>query len=337
MRGWRGRPGCTLSNRAPGTRLSPSVCGTSAALRSTHSLRIAARLNCRSASVRVSAARPVKCGAGRSVRSMPRTNQRLRLLCLHSFQTDAWILDSQLRLAGWTSDAGDGIGDLAELVTMDAPHVNAGGGGDDVAERLSAVLAARADRDGVELARHPDRHSPRQWWDARAAVQAAKAGGGKSVIEYDGFDASLEAVRRFVASRGPFHGVLGFSQGSIMAAAILAAQHRDRHTPLLLPPSLGIIISGFAPRDKSVWLGRDDGTLPYPTVHVIGLADKVVPPAASRSLTQCFTDPLVVEVEGVGHRVPRLEGPHLDAVRAALVRAQDAAAAHLQTPERSAM
>ena len=64
-----------------------------------------------------------------------------------------------------------------------------------------------------------------------------------------------------------------------------------------------ILVGGFASADPAhVPLYRADA-LQVPSLHLIGLADNVVPPERSRALARSFHEPSMLEHDG-GHVVP---------------------------------
>lgn len=56
-----------------------------------------------------------------------------------------------------------------------------------------------------------------EWWSA-----AQNEGGGTT---YQGMEESLRYLERYMLDHGPFDGLLGFSQGSTLAALIVLLQH----------------------------------------------------------------------------------------------------------------
>lgn len=138
----------------------------------------------------------------------------------------------------------------------------------------------------------PDSPAESGWWNA--------TGEGASKC-YVGWQESLEWLRGFVLQNGPFDAVLGFSQGAACAALLAGAG---------LPIARVILIGGFVSRDPEH--AGLYAQLTLPSLHVIGRADRIVPPEASRSLAAHFREPQVFEHEG-GHVIP-----NSDAARAAL-------------------
>ena len=126
------------------------------------------------------------------------------------------------------------------------------------------------------------------WWHLRAGAAV-------------GWERTRDALAAYCAAHGPFDGVLGFSQGAALAALLLARAAIDRTTPVRF--DVGILVGGFASRAVvHARMFEAAGAIDVPTVHVIGRADGIVPPAESRELAARFVAPQIVEHPG-GHVV----------------------------------
>lgn len=251
-------------------------------------------------------ARTVVRGASSSPFRDEMRRSKLRVLCLHSFRTSGEILREQVRLAGWEET----LGDLVEFHVMDAPHPASGPVPPDV------------------LAFFPD-VPYREWWNA--TERADPDGSGRKTMTYVGLEESLERVKREFDERGPFDGVLGFSQGATLTTILAAKGVADAWGPFAdanasrdasrpkpkKPPVFAVCVSGAAARtreaDATYRAARDANAnatgasnSPTPSLHIIGEADRVVPPPASeRAAARCFVDPVVAR-HPRGHVVPRL-------------------------------
>ena len=271
-------------------------------------------------------ARTVVRGASSSPPRDEMRNTKLRVLCLHSFRTSGEILREQVRLAGWEET----LGDLVEFHVMDAPHPASGPVPPDV------------------LAFFPD-VPYREWWNA--TERADPDGSGRKTMTYVGLEESLERVKREFDERGPFDGVLGFSQGATLTTILAAKGVADAWGPFAdasaanaspdasrpkpkTPPVFAVCVSGAAARtreaDATYRAARDANAnatatvtdasasasnSPTPSLHIIGEADKVVPPPASeRAAARCFVHPVVAR-HPRGHVVPKLEGDAAETVR----------------------
>lgn len=195
---------------------------------------------------------------------------RLRVLCLHSFRTNAKILEVQLMLRGWLKK----LKDRVEFVYLDAPYACTG---DEAARQDAAVREYfPADQYGAY----------REWWNA------SQSG------EYARLDATLKHVDEFVEREGPFDGLLGFSQGAALACALAnlgergAFPHRFGFVVALSPPP---------PRDPRLKI-EACATKALFCVHE---RDPVVPAAATQKLYETFENATWVTCKGADHAPPK--------------------------------
>lgn len=130
-------------------------------------------------------------------RESSRQTRRLRLLGLHGWRTSGEVLTKQLAMAGWDR----ALGDLIEVIPMDAPHPASGPTPPD-----------------VELFFGKKQYY--EWWDAER--------GEDGKFHFTGWAESKLAVESFLRDHGPFDGFLGFSQGGIHASSLLAMQQNGR-------------------------------------------------------------------------------------------------------------
>ncbi|OQS05225.1 hypothetical protein THRCLA_20687 [Thraustotheca clavata] len=116
----------------------------------------------------------------------------------------------------------------------------------------------------------------------------------------------LQYIGDALHANGPFDGVLGFSQGAVLASWLCS--NYSRHE-LDWSPSLAVLVGGYTdPRDANTVFkhGITDGIHSF---HAFGVNDRVVPAAKSESLAQLFesaTPSLVTRhVHEQGHIVPK--------------------------------
>ncbi|SGY34371.1 BQ5605_C002g01621 [Microbotryum silenes-dioicae] len=167
--------------------------------------------------------------------------------------------------------------------------------------------------------------TPRCWWYAEEK---------EGYRHFAKMDETLEYLREFIITQGPFDGCWGFSQGkttlgswaeqqniSLMlitlpagaaCAAILTAlvENPSLH-PIFArdgpnwPPApfkFSILSAGFMPQDPTM-AKLFDKPLHTPTVHVLGRADTIVSNDRSTPLAEAFVDARVEWHEG-GHHTP---------------------------------
>lgn len=173
----------------------------------------------------------------------------MRVLCLHGYRRNGWIMNRQLRPL---------VGGLdAEFVASDGPALESGENG---------------------------------WWN----------GDVPDGQPYRGWDRTREWLVSTFQERGPFDGVLGFSQGAALTGLLPGLASEDAR----ICARFVVLMSGFrseATEHKALFAHRDAYAMP--SLHVIGDADTAVPPADSLALAAMFESPVVVRHSG-GHVVP---------------------------------
>ncbi|BEI87013.1 hypothetical protein CcaverHIS002_0703590 [Cutaneotrichosporon cavernicola] len=108
---------------------------------------------------------------------------------------------------------------------------------------------------------------------------------------YAGLDETYAYLSNILHTHGPFDGVLGLSQGAVLASILVGWF------------DFAIMFGGFVaqhPEVRKVYAGKEYAR---PSLHVYGMADRIVSPESSKRLAGMFTDPTVV-VHGGGHVIP---------------------------------
>ncbi|XP_069040524.1 esterase OVCA2 [Lepisosteus oculatus] len=213
----------------------------------------------------------------------------LRILCIHGYCQNAGTFREK------TGALRKALKRHAELVYINAPHQigHRGPSGSAPAAPLPSDPASPSAAPGGPG------EDGRGWWfsDPRDRSFSAE----ESCASDLGLDESLEAVRRAVGERGPFDGVLGFSQGAALVAMLCARQERGQE------PGPGfrfaVLVAGFRSRCAGHAPLYTAPPLGLPTLHVLGDSDRVIPAPLSRDLLPVFRDPVVVTHPG-GHYVP---------------------------------
>lgn len=191
-----------------------------------------------------------------------------RILCLHGWRTSGAILRFQTR-----DLPSDGLS--VEYVTMDAPHPASGPPYPIVAQLFPGPYF--------------------EWWDHELSTH-----------EYRGWSETMEAVRTHCRSHGPFHGVLGFSQGASLAAYLAAQRVSDPDDAIMPDLEFCMLFAGFVPRDPSLAamldsIGGGGGGIDMPCVVVYGKKDKLA--AKQEILAGKFKSPIVTRFNG-DHELP---------------------------------
>eukprot|EP00877_Chromochloris_zofingiensis_P004961 jgi/Chrzof1/14466/Cz09g03290.t1 len=209
--------------------------------------------------------------------------RKLRILALHSFRTSAETFKEQFRRAKLDTS----ISDLVELEFIDAPHPATG----DVPEDVKGKFGP-----------------PHYEWFSTERVK----GGNEYIFTYNGLDASEAYVTHYMLTHGPFDGLLGFSQGGVMAAT-LAAQQVAGMALQTVPKLKFVVCIGSAMTAHPRHLEAMTGRVQLPSCHIIGHKDYIK--EYSIELVRQFQAPIVI-MHGRGHVVPNLEGMHLEVLRA---------------------
>jgi len=110
---------------------------------------------------------------------------------------------------------------------------------------------------------------------------------------YPGVEESIAVIDKFIKENGPFDGLLGFSQGAVMAAVLSNTNQFNF--------KFVIICAAFVPSLTSFSVGDQFNTVP--SLHLYGRNDTLVSPSYSKKLSTMFHDCISFEHKG-GHFVP---------------------------------
>ncbi|KAL4365610.1 hypothetical protein AHAS_Ahas07G0123300 [Arachis hypogaea] len=192
-----------------------------------------------------------------------------RFLCLHGFRTSAEILKKQVHK--WPQSV---INEL-DLVFLDAPFPCQG----------------KSDVEGIF---DPPYY---EWFQFN-----------KEFTEYTNFDECLQYIEDYMIKHGPFDGLLGFSQGAILSAALPNLQ--DKGVALTKVPKVKflIIIGGAKFRSPCVAEKAYSSLIRCPSLHFLGETDFLR--QYGSELIECCVEPVVIH-HPKGHTIPRL-GYHLN-------------------------
>jgi hypothetical protein len=111
---------------------------------------------------------------------------------------------------------------------------------------------------------------------------------------------SIEFIKEVFRTQGPFDGIIGFSQGGVLASILCGLRNTDPSTdhnnPLIF--NFAIIVSAFPPSaaDYLPLFEESKRHLLPPTLHIYGKGDTLVLPEYSKINVQRFHNPIVLEV-----------------------------------------
>lgn len=192
--------------------------------------------------------------------------RKLRFLCLHGFRTSAEIFNKQV-----TGKWPESVLDKLDLVFVNAPFPCRG----------------KSDVQGIF---DPPYY---EWFQFN-----------KEFNEYENFDECLAYIEDCLIKHGPFDGLLGFSQGAILSAALPGLQAKGMALTNVPKIKLLIIIGGAKLKNPS--LAEKAYSLPIqcPSVHFLGENDFLKP--YGTLLLESFVKPLVIH-HPKGHTIPRFD------------------------------
>ncbi|KAJ9052308.1 hypothetical protein DSO57_1035587 [Entomophthora muscae] len=198
------------------------------------------------------------------------SHNKLKVLCLHGFSQNATIF---YKKSGFLRTA---LKNFADFEYISGP-VN-------IQEAPQSIVPS-ADQPIDGKVSETKEFQPLQAWFRHAGT------------DYLGFDETLKILRDHILKEGPFDGIMGFSQGA-MVASLLSVMIERRH-PLVNPNGdlpdfkFAIIISGFTPRLEP-FKTFFDAPVKTPSLHVIGETDTTIEPEWSRIHSNSFLKPDIV-------------------------------------------
>ncbi|KAL9234694.1 hypothetical protein vseg_009533 [Gypsophila vaccaria] len=126
---------------------------------------------------------------------------------------------------------------------------------------------------------------------------------------YKNFEKCLDYVEDCMIKHGPFDGLMGFSQGAYLAAALPGLQAQGVALKKVSKIKFLIIISGAKMKDITWANFAYAAPIKCPSLHFLGKEDFLKP--FGEELLQCCVDPLIIH-HPKGHTVPRLDNQSLD-------------------------
>ncbi|KAI3472406.1 hypothetical protein Pfo_029527 [Paulownia fortunei] len=125
----------------------------------------------------------------------------------------------------------------------------------------------------------------------------------KEFTEYTNLEACIDYLCDYITSKGPFDGLLGFSQGAALSGLLLGYQAQGKILKEHPSMKLFVSISGSKFRDPSISEVAYKDPIRVKSVHFIGDKDWLKLP--SEELATAFENPLIIR-HPQGHTVPRL-------------------------------
>ncbi|KAF7016724.1 hypothetical protein CFC21_030262, partial [Triticum aestivum] len=191
--------------------------------------------------------------------------RRPRFLCLHGFRTSGEIMRKQV-VGKWPAEVTASL----DLVFADAPFPAEG----------------KSDVDGIF---DPPYY---EWFQF-----------DKGFTEYRNFDKCLAYIEELMIKEGPFDGLMGFSQGSILSGALPGLQEQGLALTRVPKIKYLIIIGGAKFRSPAIADKAYANMIKIPSLHFLGDNDFLKP--HGEQLIESFVDPFIIR-HPKGHTVPRL-------------------------------
>ncbi|GAV66798.1 FSH1 domain-containing protein [Cephalotus follicularis] len=129
--------------------------------------------------------------------------------------------------------------------------------------------------------------------------------------QYTNFDECLAYIEDLMMKDGPFDGLLGFSQGAILSAALPGLQSEGVALTKVPKIKFLVIIGGAKLKSPSVAEKAYSSPIQIPSVHFLGETDFLKP--YGLELLESCEDPLVIH-HPKGHTVPRLDEKGLESI-----------------------
>merc|ERR550534_2859006 len=113
----------------------------------------------------------------------------------------------------------------------------------------------------------------------------------------------MDFIQQEWLSHGPFDGLVGFSQGTVMAH-LLTEGYKSSNYPWLNSLKFGVFVAGFPSRMHPKLDGQMDEQIDLPSLHISGISDERIPPCEHEKLMNCFINP-VWHSHKKGHIIPQ--------------------------------
>lgn len=235
--------------------------------------------------------------------------RKLRILCLHGFRQNA------SSFKGRSASLAKKLKSIAELVFVDAPH------------ELPFIYQSCMEPNGScepstgHHAPPPENCKRKYAWlvapdfDGKLEADWKIANQAFDPLQYqgqtDGFNVSLAYLKKVFSEKGPFDGILGFSQGAAMAALLCAQVAKLKGE---IDFRFVILCSGFA----LPLADFEQQLVNFPSLHIFGSdpgKDRQITSHTSRYLASRFEDGCSVIIEHeFGHIIPT-RPPYIDDIK----------------------
>ena len=138
-------------------------------------------------------------------------------------------------------------------------------------------------------------------------------GKGTATTDPDWASQSVALLDDIVANQGPFHGILGYSQGTAMVLTYLASLS----APATDTFDVVMLFCGYVPTSHAGLTSSIDAASPFGGVDALiwmGGQDPIISNALSQAAADEFSSPTVITSATGGHAVPSSSDPTFDSV-----------------------
>lgn len=124
---------------------------------------------------------------------------------------------------------------------------------------------------------------------------------------------TIDALEAYIAAEGPFDAVMGFSQGALLAATLLARKVKQAPHQQLIDPvfKCAVFFSGGHPYDSTtnsrgefLDMEMEGEKISIPTTHVWGSNDQIWPGRAIKLSEICKEKGRTIYIHDGGHDIP---------------------------------
>ncbi|KAJ3681331.1 hypothetical protein LUZ60_015820 [Juncus effusus] len=235
-------------------------------------------------------------------------HRKLRILCLHGFRQNA------SSFKGRTFSLAKKLKNLAELFFIDAPHelpfIHVPN-----SNSISPPNQFSINKFAWLVSPHynSSNNITKDWVVSNVPFDPLQF-----MDQTEGFEKSCEHLDEIILQKGPFDGILGFSQGAAMAALYL--NNKQIFNKDILGFKFGIFCSGY----RAPLLGLDSDPIRLPSLHCFGNGegekDRQIDRSNSVGLCEMFDESLRVLIEhDLGHIIPT-RSPYIDGIKDFLAR-----------------
>eukprot|EP00123_Amoebidium_parasiticum_P021051 comp60764_c0_seq1/m.47874 comp60764_c0_seq1/g.47874 ORF comp60764_c0_seq1/g.47874 comp60764_c0_seq1/m.47874 type:complete len:230 (-) comp60764_c0_seq1:81-770(-) len=210
-----------------------------------------------------------------------------RVLCFHGFKQNGKILREKTTALRRTLRE-NGI----ELLYVDGPHIDKTDYSTDSTRSILDPPPSPSPKTNTFCS---EENHERVWWRAK-----------ENGTVYNGYPETLDYLKNVLETHGPIHGVLGYSQGAMVAYVLCAlAGSEPGRLPNLESMKTAVFIGGGLPRATIMhhWVQLERPWAHVHSLHVWGDQDTVVPTTRSEKLAGNFVHASTHNFQG-SHIVP---------------------------------